>query len=214
MIRVKNKKRFKRTLKISSAIFLSATAFFLTAFIYLKYSDEKIENTADAKDFSVPYEKDLPENKGLIFIYPDNSANFLYLDFSEKRILIQDIEIYSEDCDLGGYSVDFSFKIDYPVIAEIIDRIGGIEMKSGKDYMRFTGTQITDMLSYSTDTDALRQKIIMASLKSVSKNGLSDDDFIYIIENTDTLLTVPDYLLWKDYLEDMCMRTVSINFNT
>ena len=60
-------------------------------------------------------------------------------------------------------------------------------------------------------SEQLLRKIIPAILRSVAENGLEDEAFNYIIDKSDTDLTVPDCLTWRNYISRLCENGRIIN---
>ena len=112
---------------------------------------------------------------------------------------------------LYGYSVDYLIEGDYDLLSGIIDIAGGIEMENGEEVLRFTGVQVTDILSRTTDREELRRKIISKIIEKIRETGFQKADFLYIIENSNTNLTVPDCYYWSDYITDLCTNARIIN---
>ena len=102
-----------------------------------------------------------------------------------------------------GYSIDYSITLDYDIIAGIIDRIGGIELESDGELLRYTGIQVVDLIYTNEPKDAARN-IITAIFSAISKNGFSKSDFVYIIDNGNTDLTVPICFDWPLYIKALC----------
>lgn len=199
-------------LKTAFIVFSCGLIIFLIAYIYLYFNLKNNEQTAEVKKNDVPYSATSPQNTGLLFKFPDNSGCMVYLDFSSQMIYATVID----DCkkkasEYYGYSVDFTVNSDYYLISAIIDRIGGIELNITGEELRYTGIQITDIISSKTDIAEIRKEIIRSVFKEISKNGFSKDDFVYIIENSDTDLTVPDCFFWEDYIKEMSLRCVLTN---
>ena len=96
-------------------------------------------------------------------------------------------------------------------MAALIDYAGGITLQENGEQTRYTGVQVTDMLSRSTDSEQLLRRIIPAILRSIAENGLEDEAFNYIIDKSDTDLTVPDCLAWRNYISRLCENGRIIN---
>lgn len=205
-----NKK--KSILKISFIVFACGLTVFFSAYIYLYANLKQKEQTAQAKKQDVPYSAEEPKNSGLLINFPDNSRLLVYLDFASQMIFTSIIEDNSvPQKQYYGYTVNYNVNADYNLISAIIDRIGGIELNLDGKELRYTGVQITDIISSKTDISSLKRDIICAVFKKISKNGFSKDDFVYIIENSETDLTVPDCYYWQDYIGEMSSRFVLTN---
>ncbi len=207
------KKNFfnKAALKRAFIFLCCALVFFGGSYAYLSINlESEGKQEAEAKDYTVPYEK-LPDDKGVLFTTPDNSAVLVYLSFTDSAIRLLNIESYNEQqSEYFGYSVDFTINADYALLGGIIDRIGGLNLETEGQFMRYTGVQVIDMLSSSYGED-IKSQVIFAVFEQISKNNFSKEDFVYIIENSDTDLTVPDCYYWPDYIADMSRRVDFVN---
>lgn len=175
--------------------------FFGISYTYL-YFNFKETTTADQKDYNVPY-KNLPDNVGVSFLLPDSSALLMYFDFENNNINVVNIEQYDFTNDLYyGYSANFIVQLDYYLIAEIVDRVGGVNIELNGEVLRYTGVQIIDLTS-SNIKDDLKPKIITSIFNQISQNKLSTEDFLYIIENSEGDLEVVDCIYWLDYARVM-----------
>lgn len=194
---------FKRAVVIVS----SALVFFLGAYAYLDYNLNKQTAEADRKDYTVPYEQKL-ENAGIVFLLPDGSAVLAYLDFENDCINVINIERYDSGNDLYyGYTADFTVETDYKLIGGIIDRIGGVNIEIGGEILRYTGVQVIDLISQNSN-DNIKNQIIIGIFEQISKNNFSKDDLLYIIENSNSSLTVIDCVYWLDHIGQIC-RTIN-----
>jgi len=92
-----------------------------------------------------------------------------------------------------------------------VDILGGIEMSDGEEVLRYTGVQISDMLSRNADSDAISREIILKLVEKIEKTGFQNEDFLYIIENSNTDLTVPDCYYWPEYISAICGNVQIVN---
>ena len=198
----------RKTIKNILAIFLCGVLFFGASYAYLHFNINKGATKAEQKNYDVPY-KLLPENSGIAFVLPDNSAVITYLDFEKNRIDVVNVEKYDETNDLYyGYTADYKAEINYELIGGVIDRIGGINVEVEGEKLRYTGVQAIDLISENLNND-IKGQILTEIFKQISKNNFSKDDFIYIIENSKSDLSLLDCIYWLDYIDEMCQN---INF--
>ncbi len=198
----------KRIFKVALITFLSGAIFFGVAYAYLDYNINHKVADADQKDYKVPYVR-TPESCGIVFVFPNDSATLTYLDFEKENIMIIDIENYDPSRpEYYGYTADYTVHTNYELIEGIIDRVGGIEIEYNDTKQRYTGVQIIDMIAYGEVKD-IRRQILMQIFDKISKNSFSKDDFVYVIENSESNLSFVDCIYWLDYLKNMSSR---INF--
>lgn len=210
MIFLKSKFFDKKIVKVAFVVFFCITVFFLSAYAYLNYSFGQQSAKADKKDYTVPYER-LPENCGIVFFLPDDSAFMTYLDFENLCVKILNLDDYDSENNLYyGYSANYTVEINYELIGGIIDRVGGINLEIGGETLRYTGVQTVDLISESTDK-SIKFLIIEQIFTQISKNNFSKDDFVYIIENSKSDLSLVDCIYWLEYFPEMSEEIIFVN---
>lgn len=186
-------------------IFFSGLLFFGVAYAYLYHNFNQSAAEADQKDYTVPYEK-VPQNCGITFVFPNNSAVLAYLNFDDLSIKLFDIENFdSTRPEYNGYTADYTVQTDYELVEGIIDRVGGVNLDYGGEKLRYTGIQVVDIISRGCDNN-LKRQLISEIFDRISKNNFSKDDFVYIIENSESNLSVIDCIYWLDYIKQMSGR--------
>lgn len=210
MIILKSKIFSKGLFKKAFIVVFSALIFFFGAYAYLDYNFSKKVSEADQKDYTVPY-KNIPDNTGIAFLLPDNSGVVAYLDFENSCINVINVENYDIGNDLYyGYTVDFVVEVDYELIGGIADRVGGVNISINGETLRYTGVQVIDLISVNSDK-SIKTQIIMQIFKQISENDFSKDDFVYIIENSKSNLTVVDCIYWLEYIDEMSRNINFVN---
>ena len=207
---LKNKFFTKSILKKAFIIFSCGLVFFAVSYAYLYFNLQKDTAKTDQKDYTVPYEK-VPENKGIAFLLPDSSAILVYLDFGAGDIKLLEIENFdSNQGEYFGYTSDYTVQTDYNLIAGIIDRVGGVNIVIDGETLRYTGVQVIDLISEDYQGEIKRQ-LISQIFEQISKNNFSKDDFIYIIENSKSNLSIIDCIYWIDYIGEISGRINYVN---
>lgn len=175
-------------------------------YFYLRQSFKEAEN----KVSSIPYSFSAPENKG-IMLDICGGLTFLYLDFSEERlkVIIPPETEYGEE--IFGYPIDFTVKTDYTFVSGLIDCADGIELNLDGETLRYTGVQIADILSRTVDASELKRQIIAALLEKIGENGIDGEFFDFLVESTDTDITVPDCYYWEKFITKLCKNGGIIN---
>ena len=79
------------------------------------------------------------------------------------------------------------------------------------EVLRYTGVQVCDVLS-TADMPDITLKIITALCTRISENGFSSDDFIFLIENTRTSLTVPECMYWQGFMKNIFSNVIFVNW--
>ncbi len=180
-------------------VFLSVSVFYLETNIKMQKS------AADKKQSDIPYGS-VPQNCGLKFVFSDLSAEIVYLDFDNMKIVTLDIEEDGADIkNYRGYSVDRVLYCDFNAVCGIIDTVGGVNLTRNGETLRYTGVQIIELAS-SERTSAFRKEVTAAVLCKIAEDGLEVSQFSKIIDLCDTDLTVPECLGFSKYIKEMCLR--------
>ena len=193
------KKRFCEIIKNLVICILFGAIAFSAGYIYL---DRKLKSriSFDANQIteSVPYYH-TPENKGLLFDICGEKT-LVYLDFSLECInIVHPTEGENSEINTFGFPVDFTLNADYSFVGLIVDIVGGIDLTTENGTYRFTGVQITDMLTYTPLGNDVKYHITQAIFEKISEKGFSREDFLSLIKGCHTNLTIPDCYYWSDY---------------
>ncbi len=200
----------KKILKTALITFLSGAIFFGAAYAYLDYNFKKATADVDEKDYTVPYTR-TPDSCGVVFVFPNNSATLVYLDFEKENIRLLDIETYDPLCpEYYGYTADYTVTTDYELIEGIIDRVGGIDITENGTTTRCMGVHVIDIIAYGR-VDDIKKQTLKQIFKKISQNSFSKEDFVYIIENSKTDLSFFDCIDWLDYLKGMSSKVEFVN---
>ena len=187
---------------ICTSLFLGAS------FGYLKYNLNMKTINTEQKQGGIPYKK-TPSNCGVSFVFENDSACILYLDFKKTCINVIDIPEFDEKIYLyNGFTNDYQIYFTDELLCGIIDRIGGIDLTFEEETLRYTGSQVIEYL-LKDNTNKVKRQIISQIFEKISKNDFSKDDFVYIIENSKTNLRLIDCIYWIGYLKDM---SATVNF--
>lgn len=172
-------------------------------YYYLFPSDKAVQT----KEEKVPYSY-LPENAGLMFDF-SGKKTYIYLDFDKNSVSV--IFTDTDEDTIYGFPVDYTVEADYNLLGGIVDAVGGIDLAINNEPLTYTGVQIVQVLSTTPVADDLRSEIVSEILYKISQNGFLREDFLYIIENSNTNLTVPDCYYWQDSLKSLCKTVRIIN---
>ena len=179
-------------------VFVSAALFFITLVIFTGSGYLYLSNTngvykAEQELSNVPYSS-APEDTAILFGV-NNRYIYFHLGFSQNILTV--IPDYTEDLLFSEKDI-FYMNADENTVAGIIDRLGGIELAVDGGTFRYTGIQVTQLLYGSKQTEEIRHKILISVIEKIGKEGLERQDLVYLIEKTDTDLTVPDCFYWSD----------------
>lgn len=200
------KKKISGIIKFGGVCVICCALFVSGGYFYLRKSFAPAEKNVS----SVPYTFPVPENKGIMFEICGD-LTFIYLDFENEKlsVIFPPGEEYGSE--IYGYPIDFSVKSDYSLIGAIVDYAGGIELSDGGTTLRYTGVQIADLLSRTVDAEEEKRKIFPALFKKIAEEGIDSEVFQYVVENSETDITIPDCYNWHLYIEGLCANGAIIN---
>ena len=193
-------------IKLLSLLVICCSLFVGGGYFYLRKNFKEAEN----KVSSVPYSFSAPESKG-IMLDICGSLTFLYLDFEDEMLTVIIPPETEYDGEIFGYPIDFTVMTDYSFVSQLIDCADGIELDINGETLRYTGVQIADILSRTVDTSEIKRQIITALLKKIGESGIDGEFFGFLVENTDTDITVPDCYYWEKYVAKLCKNGGIIN---
>lgn len=173
------------------------------------YYIEKELTVAENSIESVPYYS-YPEKKGILFNICGEKT-LIHLDFEGALLSVVFADEFEPTDELYGYSIDYNITGDYSLVGEIVDLVGGIEITAEETTLSYTGVQIKELLETTPQNLALRRNIIESITQKISKNGFSKEDFMRIIELSQTNLTFPDCYYWSQYISDVCKMVRFVN---
>ena len=200
----------KSFLKAALVFFVCASIFFGCSYFYLNRSLKNAQKPAGETEENIPY-YETPENCGLRFFLPGEKEVLFFLDFTEEiaYIIIID-ENNGLKGDYAGYTVNYDFTLDYAVLSEFFDRLGGLDLEIEGEPLRVTGVQVCDMLCTNSSKE-FSASVIRAVCERIAQEGLTNDDFVFLIENGNTGLTLPVCIYWQNYLEKTLANAMFVN---
>lgn len=191
-------------------MFFCGLIFFFSSYVYLNLNLNNDTQTADQKDYTVPYEQ-IPQNACVAFVLPSDNAYFVHLDFKSRDIKLVMAENFStKSQSYYGYTADYTVECDYQLLAGIIDRVGGVNLTFENETLRYTGIQVIDLIATGS-LNKIKRPLLAEIFKQIAKNGFSKEDLVYIIENGESDLSVVDCIYWLDYIVNMSSRVSFVN---
>lgn len=186
---------------------LSGIIFIGSGYLYLNRELETAENPTE----SIPYYNPIPENAGIMFdIYGDRTLFFMNFE-EESLTAIYDDKNTAVGEKLYGYSVDFLIEGDYDLLAGIINIAEGITLSVSGEELRYTGVQVVALINQADNKTELKTEITKKIINKLKVIGFSREDFLFLIENSKTSLTIPDCYYWSDYIEELCKNFKVLN---
>lgn len=185
--------------------FLAVLVFVGVGLSYVSSEKKAAQNETE----SVPYYSAYPESKGVLFDFLGDKT-FFYLDFEGRSLsVIYPDEAYENE--IYGYPIDFKVSADYSLLEYIIDAVGGITLKRGGEALSLTGVQVTDILETSPERDELKREIAEQIIFGISKQGIDRESVLYIVENSETNISIPDCYYWSEHLRGVCSLPRFVN---
>ncbi len=195
------KKRTKGLLTAFVSALLSFAVMLTAVYVYM--SADRAKKSVGSTESTVPY-KQKRESKGVMFLLPDGTGCLFHLDFENESVtavLTENADPYAGG--YGGYGIDFTVELSFDTAEGIIDRAGGVNLEDEGQMLRYTGFQVTQLISQGANMD-LRREIVCEVLSGFARNSVTASDLVYIIENSQTDLTVPECYGWHQDLPQMC----------
>ena len=203
-------KSFSVYLKILLVCIILSVVFFAVFGIFVGVSNTPTAETPQ----NIPYyATDAPEEYGMLINFSVGGSVFLeFSRISEKTtVLLLENNAKTDEITVRGYEVDMVFSANYDFLASLIDRFGGIELNTETDgRLNFTGVQITEMLSKSTDAE-FRRRIIKRLIENINRQGVNTSDMLFLIENTESELNYPSSYLLPETISAASEQIIFIN---
>lgn len=200
----------KSIIKKAVLILVCGAVFFFASYTYLNSNLNKNLQSADQKDYTVPY-RQTPQNACVGFVFPSENVYLVQLDFQNEDIKFVTVSNFDfKKREYFGYKTDYLLECDYNWLAELIDCIGGINLETEGENLRYTGVQVVDLIS-TGHLEAIKDKLFTEIFLQISKNGILKDDFVFLLENCKGDLSLVDAIYWLDCLKEMCQHVTFVN---
>lgn len=174
------------------------------------YLERSIKTPADTSAEKVPYYQEVPENIGVLFQVLNNKT-FVYFNFDREETAVVFADDLEEAESFYGYEITHRIEMDCDTLGGIVDILGGIDLETEGQILNFTGTQISHLLKTTKSTLDLRREIIAQVFEKISSKGFSLEDVLYVIENSETDLSVPQCFAFTDYLPEAVRNYYFVN---
>lgn len=193
------KRKSAKKIKAILLILCFGTSVFTAGYFYLDSILNKTSVSENVND--VPYYSPTPENATVLFEICEDKILF-NLDFNEETVNIVFGEVENH-----GYNINYTVECDYETVGYFADLIGGIELNS----TRYTGAHITEMLEYSYVSAENKRLITESIVNGLAKTGITKEDLLYLIENTNTDLKLNECYFWVGYIDELCKSPRFVN---
>jgi hypothetical protein len=202
-------KNFKRnaviTVLTTLAVLLGLTLG--TAMLLIPAVLGSVKEPAGEDISGIPYSSPPPSQTLLILDEKDRGA-LVHLNFAE---IVTHVYILESDAETAAsalpYDVTYTMKIsgDFPL--RLCDRIGGIEIENEGVTERYFSASLSDFCGENPDYGKML-KISRSFFEKIANMGLSSEDFMFIIEVSDTDLTYSVCYGWIDRVPEMFSNVI------
>ena len=192
---------------MSAIIFLLCSILFTGfSYLYIFPLRQKVQNETESE----PYYSPSIENAGIMFDILGDKTYF-YLNFEDEEISVIYADNIEYEDEIFGYPIDYTVSSNFDIIGGIVDGVGGINLQLEGENLAFTGVQVVELLEKTADRAELRRVIVDEIISSISRQGFTREQFLYIIENSETNLTFPKCYYWSEYMKEICKLKRVIN---
>ena len=159
---------------------------------------------------SVPFYQ-IPNNKTFLLEICEDKI-LMNFDFAQSVLnIIYLPEFRKNENNIYGYEIDYNLKTDYEFVGYLVDQVGGITLNIDDETLRYTGTQITEMLEFSPITQEIKYEILKNLIYAIGITGFTKENLLYIVENCESELKFNEGILFLDYIADCCKFPRFIN---
>ncbi len=189
------------------AVMISSATFLLCGILLLPAEIQSDPTPAGDTVSGVNYYSDT-KNATLLCLYEDGSGALIHLDFDASKIKIF---IYNDHAEgqalMSGYDINYTVSLNSDFLCRFCDRVGGITLREGDSERRYLSAGLRQKLNEKADYNE-REKIANAFFEKIAKIGLSSDDFMFIIEETENNLAYPVCYGWLPRIQDMASNCI------
>ena len=150
----------------------------------------------------IPY-SDPPASQTLLILDGEDRGALIHLDFAD---IATHVYLFESDAAAAAEELPFEatyrMKIDKAFPPRLCDRIGGIDIENEGATERYFSASLAEFCGEDPDYDKML-KISRSFFEKIANMGLSSEDFMFIIEVTDTDLTYSVCYGWIDRIPEM-----------
>ena len=150
-----------------------------------------------------------PPSRGLLFLGEDGSGVFVFLDFSSISTYLYIFpEEAEKNTELLPYVTDGVFYLKGDFLPRLADRLGGIEMadETGEKSLYFSSSVMAFCEEKLTYNKMLQ--LCISFFEKIAKTGLSSEDFMFIIEETDSNISYSVCYDWIPHIKEMLCNVI------
>lgn len=203
-------KKFSVYLKTLLVCIILSVVLLAVFIISLTASNKPVSQTPQKVPY---YSSSAPSEYGALICFREGGSIFLEFNYDSEKtfVLLLGNSATGDEVTSRGYDLDVILEADYSFLAELIDRFGGILLNTESDgLLNFTGVQITELLSKSSDME-FRRRVAERLLGQIYKEGFTLDDIMFLLENTQSPLSYPSAYFLNETISAATKQTVFIN---
>ena len=195
------------------AIFLGVATLFsgilmLIGILLLPAEIAPPEQSVQENISGIGYSEEIP-SATLLFLFDDSSGVLLHLDFNSflTNCYIFD-EKAEENADALPYDTLYTLTADKGFLPRLADRLGGLEIEeeNGSKSLYFSPA-LTEFCEKGLNEEK-RLALALSFFDKIAKTGLSSEDFMFIIEETENNLSYSVCYDWISHIKVMFSNIV------
>lgn len=144
-----------------------------------------------------------PENQTLFIVDEQDRGALLYLGFSE---IVTHVYLFADSARERvaelPYEITYTVRVGEDFLGKLCDRLGGIDIAENGKTERYFSASLEEFYGKKPDYEKL-YKISGSFFEKIANMGLSSEDFMFIIEISDTDLTYSVCYGWIDRLPEL-----------
>ena len=149
-----------------------------------------------------------PQNQALLVTDEAGRGALIYLNFEDITTHVYLFEEgAAENAALLPFNVTYRMKLPPDFAGRLCDRLGGIDLEIDGKTERYFSSSLSEFLSDAPDYEKLLI-ITKKFFEKIANIGLSSEDFMFIIELTDTDLTYSVCYGWINRISELCGNCV------
>ena len=154
-----------------------------------------LKSDVDSTLENIPYEDSTTVNNcGVLLKFEGGGSQYFYFDAKNNQttVLLLKNNATQEDVLNYGYNVQAELSVPYFTLADLIDRFGGVKMKTEQEgILNYGGVQVAEMLSKTND-QMFKKQITKQILNNIKDAVFTHNDLLFLINNSQTDLSFPN----------------------
>lgn len=160
------------------------------------------ENPAAEELGGVDYTR-RPLGAGLLFVDDRDRGAFIFLDFEGTSAHVCLLpENATESAEQLTWRTEYTFLMKEGFLGGLADRLGGVQMTLGGQNSLWFSTALEEFCKNDLEEEEMYE-ISCKFFEKISKTGLSSEDFMFIIEESETRLPYSVCYDWIPYVSEL-----------